>query len=481
VVKNKYIICFIVAFVYSFEIIAQPIISNTSHTGNVTGVMVARWRGFSNSSTNINGALYLGNKNLGNAADRVTQVITNGYTKPSINNRFSFKYKKADDSIMASYKNEQIKFINISTKIIAPGNLCKLNYMQIFLRNTAATATGTVTLHDLVLDGINIPGVFIINGNASNNWFISNYDFSQGFNLTGQIDFSNGVYATSESGKLEITVGEREPIQSIALPLACPGDNIGITLGGLLPSKTYSKITYTVGSTSYTTAVTTNSLGFATVNLPTIVASNIGQLVVFDTLIQNCAWKALLNNTLTIASNTVICPTPLPVELLDFNAMCNENNIEFKWQTATELNNTFFTIQQSLDGINYNQIAKIIAIGNASQKNNYTYTHPNQLYEYAYYKLNQTDINNTTKTIAIIDNICKSIKDNVIIYPNPSSGFVSIKSSRPLPNLEIYNNLGQLIFNKEANTELEYSLNLAVGIYYVKITGLQNRKLVVAY
>ena len=38
---------------------------------------------------------------------------------------------------------------------------------------------------------------------------------------------------------------------------------------------------------------------------------------------------------------------PLPIELLSFNANINNNNVDLKWITSTEINNDYFTIERS--------------------------------------------------------------------------------------------------------------------------------------
>ena len=41
---------------------------------------------------------------------------------------------------------------------------------------------------------------------------------------------------------------------------------------------------------------------------------------------------------------------PLPVELLNFNAEKNNRAVDLSWQTASEHNNDFFTVERSADG-----------------------------------------------------------------------------------------------------------------------------------
>ncbi|MBK7856554.1 MAG: SBBP repeat-containing protein [Bacteroidetes bacterium] len=60
-------------------------------------------------------------------------------------------------------------------------------------------------------------------------------------------------------------------------------------------------------------------------------------------------------------------PSPLPIELLSFDAAPNKNTIDITWATATETNNDFFTIEKSKDGNKFEDVAKVDGAGNSNQ------------------------------------------------------------------------------------------------------------------
>jgi hypothetical protein len=98
------------------------------------------------------------------------------------------------------------------------------------------------------------------------------------------------------------------------------------------------------------------------------------------------------NNWWTLAG----LATPLPISLLDFTGSCNENNVELKWQTASEINNDFFTLLKSTDGFNYEIIGTVDGANNSSSILSYSFTDTKNITgEYAYYKLRQTDNDGT--------------------------------------------------------------------------------------
>jgi len=76
--------------------------------------------------------------------------------------------------------------------------------------------------------------------------------------------------------------------------------------------------------------------------------------------------------------------TPLPVELIHFELTPNGESIEIHWSTASELNNHFFTLEKSWDGIHWNVLAKLEGKGTSNDLSHYSFTdlqpYPNQTF-----------------------------------------------------------------------------------------------------
>src|SRR5690554_3567218 len=116
-------------------------------------------------------------------------------------------------------------------------------------------------------------------------------------------------------------------------------------------------------------------------------------------------------------------PIILPVELLDFSATCVDNkSIEFEWNTASETYNDFFTIQHSIDGEKWKEVAQIEGAGHATSKNNYQYIDRNHYStNINYFRLIQTDFDGTQeilKTISLV-NCQTDNKAKILAVPNP--------------------------------------------------------------
>ena len=170
--------------------------------------------------------------------------------------------------------------------------------------------------------------------------------------------------------------------------------------------------------------------------------------------------------------------SPLPIELLNFDATCNNNKVLLNWCTATEKNNSYFTIQQSTNGIDFYSIGNINGNGTTFIKNCYSYETSALSNGINYFKLTQTDFaGNTTSSKIISINGCGTTTDNIIIANNGTKDIgilINSKTNQKL-NLMIYNSLGQLVFENELIvTEGFNSLtlnlsNLSNAVYYVSI------------
>ena len=178
--------------------------------------------------------------------------------------------------------------------------------------------------------------------------------------------------------------------------------------------------------------------------------------------------------------------TPLPVELIAFNAVANdkEKQIELFWNTAAEINNKGFEIQRRTeDRNNFETIAWVEGAGESFIPLIYDFVDKevvsNKQY---YYQLKQIDYDGTATFSDIVTASLNGLDAEVEIYPNPTNDLAIIKLSDSFSgniNIEIYDAKGQLIdrqyFNSSGNAELEINfLNQPDGVYFIQIE-MQNQ------
>ena len=75
--------------------------------------------------------------------------------------------------------------------------------------------------------------------------------------------------------------------------------------------------------------------------------------------------------------------------------------------------------------------------------------------------------NAVTHLLVGLDQIT-DIENNIIVYPNPTDGILTIRSKTTIAQIEIYNQLGQLVFSIANENEIDIS-TISQGLYFIKV------------
>jgi hypothetical protein len=84
---------------------------------------------------------------------------------------------------------------------------------------------------------------------------------------------------------------------------------------------------------------------------------------------------------------------PLPISLLYFDALYNGKDVDVSWTTMSEINNDFFTVQRSANGIGFDYLTKVDGAGTSFSPVDYAAKDYDPLNGISYYRLMQTDFN----------------------------------------------------------------------------------------
>lgn len=111
----------------------------------------------------------------------------------------------------------------------------------------------------------------------------------------------------------------------------------------------------------------------------------------------------------------------LPITLISFDAyVTNNDEVRLEWATAEEIGNSYFSIERSADGVEFEIIGTREGAGNSSSVVEYTFTDIHPFNGQAFYRLRQTDFNGEFEHSGI-----KRVFVNVVnevdfsVYPNP--------------------------------------------------------------
>jgi hypothetical protein len=128
---------------------------------------------------------------------------------------------------------------------------------------------------------------------------------------------------------------------------------------------------------------------------------------------------ALLNaNQFHIASVDAI-NSPLPIQLISFAAVADGPRVRVDWETASEINNDFFSVERSADGEQFMPVGVVKGAGTTSRTSVYRHFDEFPMLGVSYYRLRQTDIDGTYTFSGIQRVVIDEIPAQVRAYPNP--------------------------------------------------------------
>ncbi len=183
------------------------------------------------------------------------------------------------------------------------------------------------------------------------------------------------------------------------------------------------------------------------------------------------------NSTRYITIGSASLGTTLPIELIDFQAVADQDKrlVRLQWTTATETNNEVFTIEKSVDSQDWEEALSVPGAGNSTQRIDYQAIDEKPYPGLSYYRLKQTDFDGEHTYSNPLHVALGDFSDGLILYPNPAETTLVITGDpQELLQVRIINSLGQEVSNKVRVVErqngrltLDISL-LPPGIFIVK-------------
>ncbi len=171
--------------------------------------------------------------------------------------------------------------------------------------------------------------------------------------------------------------------------------------------------------------------------------------------------------------------TSLPIDLLSFGAQPDGTRVRLDWTVSMEINNDYFTIERSQDGVEFEPVAVVEGGGNHSLQKDYRTFDPQPHLGLSYYRLKQTDFDGASKTYDMVSvTMTSEAGTKFDIYPNPNKGSFTLQLDTPFDQItvSILNNMGQMVYLNElmgttGKTKTQLSLGdiLATGMYFVKV------------
>lgn len=171
----------------------------------------------------------------------------------------------------------------------------------------------------------------------------------------------------------------------------------------------------------------------------------------------------------------------LPIELLSFTGKLNGKVVDLFWATESEINNDYFTIERSQDGVNFEVVGTVDGAGNSSSVIHYTLTDKEPLNGLSYYRLKQTDFNGEFAYSHLVPIKVVESNEHFEIYPNPVVDDLSVifsKISAVSKELKIFDARSKLVYSETIEPQTKtVDIDLSKferGVYFITVDDNQD-------
>lgn len=174
----------------------------------------------------------------------------------------------------------------------------------------------------------------------------------------------------------------------------------------------------------------------------------------------------------------------LPIELSYFDVTTDGVNAYLEWNTASEYNSSYFSVERSTDATHFEEIGKLSAMGFIAYTSTYAFTDADieQLgVRYIYYRLRMIDLDQSFEytEVKMVEITTESLHDALLVYPNPFSENVNIifHAYEASPAVvQVVNAVGQTILEKQVDISAGVNtisvneiFSMSAGIYLLNI------------
>jgi hypothetical protein len=139
--------------------------------------------------------------------------------------------------------------------------------------------------------------------------------------------------------------------------------------------------------------------------------------------------------------------SPLPIELLSFEARLQGNAVSLQWVTASEINNDYFTIEKSTNLFDWSILGFVDGAGTTNLKQHYNFTDNASIKGVAYYRLKQTDLDGAFEYFnPLAINVVSLVNEENLKIIRSSDRISVIVPEQRSGKLEMYDMQGRLVF-----------------------------------
>jgi len=182
----------------------------------------------------------------------------------------------------------------------------------------------------------------------------------------------------------------------------------------------------------------------------------------------------------TFSTFGVETSSSLPIELLSFTANEYSTYTQIKWVTSTEIDNDYFSLERSVNGVDWEEVYTCKGAGTSTIKHTYSFLDYEQQSTMVYYRLKQTDFNGKATYSNILSVSPQGLKTpSIEVYPNPLDGktLYICGLDKTYELISLYNELGVAVYSAPIALDgnltviLDLETLLSPGTYILKCTS----------
>ncbi len=160
---------------------------------------------------------------------------------------------------------------------------------------------------------------------------------------------------------------------------------------------------------------------------------------------------------------------PLPVEFGEITAEWQDGNVNLKWITFTETNNSHFIVERSTDAKEFEDAGTVQGNGTTAEISEYSFTDNSaETGKQLYYRLKQVDFNGNNDYSEVIT-LLPPQESNLSVYPSMVRNNITFEIEGE-HTLSIYNLQGKLMLQKQLDGYSELNISaFPQGTYLYKV------------
>ncbi len=213
-----------------------------------------------------------------------------------------------------------------------------------------------------------------------------------------------------------------------------------------------------------------------------------------DTLVYEVSYQDLCNMTVTkqvtvnVLENGPACFF-LPVSLVHFFLEVKNETVYFFWTSSDEKENAYYTIESSIDGVNFTSVAMVTGAGSSISAVDYSATSQHQNHD-TYYRLQQHDVNGIKQIIGTTHFVKGKLSNHYRVRYDRGNNVCQVFGLFPGGNcdLSLYSLLGQSVSQNQitaASEVVSVEMPMDSGAYLIVLrdefgTLLFREKIIVA-